>query len=102
MTVKRFPTNSDFSFLSSLWELVKNSRNGLLCNDQVPALLEQNGFTQAGDNWEHSSFYGAWAVDFTPETETLWICQGGKEPWENPKIISIESPSQMIPHATQA
>jgi hypothetical protein len=98
--MKRFPVASDFSFLSPLWELVKNPRNGLLCNDHVPDLLKQNGFThQAGDNWQHPSFYGVWAVDFIPETETLWIQQGCKEPWENPRVISIEFPNQMVSHA---
>ena len=98
--MKRFPVASDFSFLSVLWDLVKNPRNGLLCNDHTPDLLKQNGFTKAGDNWRHPSLYGVWDVDFTPETETLWISEGYKEPWENPKVLCITSPDQMLSHAS--
>lgn len=95
MTIKRFPNKSDFVFLSPLWDLVKNPRNGLLCGDNIPSLMTTAGFDPVENCWTHPSFYGTWSVMFSPEDEKLWIMECARESWEDPRVLVIEDPTEM-------
>lgn len=104
-TVKRFPVKSDFAFLAPLWDLVKNSRNGLLCGDKIPEMMKANGFTKSSDRcaftelefdaWSHSDFYGTYTIYFDPVEEVLFVCKDG-DAWETDRDLKILSPQEFV------
>lgn len=99
--MKRLPVASDFEFLAPLWEMVKNPRNGLLCEDKIPAMMTRSGWVQNGTYqilrelnpdtaWSNPAFYGQWAVEFNTTTETLSVFRVDVDAWNAPEPITIE------------
>lgn len=72
--MKRLAEIGDFSFLSVLWDMAKNPRNGCICDRQIPSLMREAGFSSRIHNnghldfdvWSHPSLYREWGVDFRP------------------------------------